>query len=108
MEGMEMNQMRRLIGEGANSLKVKRSYRHYSIVDEKGNVLAHITFNLSETSITEVKIWSYWLDDVDNIKLPPITHENASIAYSILSQYFTSPLAMKILETVKRIFKRWG
>jgi hypothetical protein len=95
------------IGEGVNSLKVKRSYMDYSIVDEKGNVLAHITFNRSETPITEVRIWSYWLD-VDNIKLPPLTPANTSIAYSILSQYFAPPLAMKILDTVKRIFKRWG
>jgi hypothetical protein len=99
--------MVRLIGEGANSLKVRRSYGDYSIVDEKGNVLAHITFNRSETPITEVKVWSYWLD-VDNIRLPPITHENASIAYSILSKYFTPALSMKILEVAKRIFKRWG
>jgi hypothetical protein len=102
---MEMNS---LIGEGATSLKVKRSYRDYSIVDEKGNVLAHITFNRSETPITEVKIWSYWLDDVDSIKLPILTPANTSIAYSILSQYFTPQLAMKILDIVKRIFKRWG
>jgi hypothetical protein len=108
MEGMEMNQTRRLIGEGANSLKVKRSYRDYSIVDEGGNVLAHITFNRSETPITEVKIWSYWLDDVDNIKLPVLTPANTAIAYSILSKYFTPELSMKILEVAKRIFKRWG
>jgi hypothetical protein len=100
--------MARLIGEGVNSLKVKRGYGDYSIVDEKDNVLAHITFNRSETPITEVKIWSYWLDDVDNIKLPVLTPDNTSIAYSILSKYFTPALSMKILEVAKRIFKRWG
>jgi hypothetical protein len=99
--------MGRLIGQGVNVFRVKRTYRDYQIVDENGNVLVHITFSRSETPITEVKVWSYWLD-VDNIRLPTITHENASIAYSILSKYFTLALSMKILEVAKRIFKRWG
>ena len=96
-----------MIGEGVGRLYTKRRYRDYQIVDENGNVLAHITFNTTNTPIREVKVWSYWLD-VDNIKLPPLTPANTPIAYSILSQYFAPPLAMKILETVKRIFKRWG
>jgi hypothetical protein len=99
--------MARLIGEGVDVFKVRRRWMDYCIEDAKGNVLVHITFNRSETPITEVKIWSYWLD-VDNIRLPPLTPSNTSIAYSILSQYFAPQLAMKILDIVKRIFKRWG
>jgi hypothetical protein len=95
-----------LIGEGVDVFRVKRRYRDYQIIDENGRVLAHITFSTKDVPIKEVKVWSYWLDF--GISLPKITPENISIAYSLLSKYFTPVLSMKILGIVKRIFKRWG
>jgi hypothetical protein len=96
-----------MIGKGVNIFRVKRRYRDYLIEDDHGDILAHITFNTMDTPIREVRVWSYWLD-VDKIVLPPITPANTSIAYSLLSNYFTPELSMKILEVAKRIFKRWG
>jgi hypothetical protein len=37
--------MARLIGEGVDVFRVKRRYRDYQIVDEGGDVLAHITYD---------------------------------------------------------------
>ena len=103
----EVRMMRkRLIGECADIFKVRRRQMGYCIEDAKGNVLVYITFNRWSMPNAEVKIWSYWLDG--GISLPKITPENASIAYSLLSRYFTPSLSMKILEVVRRIFKRWG
>jgi hypothetical protein len=106
---MEMN---RLIGQGIDVFRVKRTYRDYQIVDEGGDVLAHITYDslaiAGGEKIHEVKVWSYYLDDIDNIKVPKITAANVDMIRGMLSQYFAPKLTDKIISVSKRIFKRWG
>jgi hypothetical protein len=103
--------MARLIGEGVDVFRVKRRYRDYQIVDEGGDVLAHITYDslvvAGGEKIHEVKVWSYYLD-IDNIKVSTITAANIDMIRGMLAQYFAPKLTDKIIKVSKRIFERWG